>query len=200
MEQALTYHREAVVLYDSLNLPGGGSDLYRNLGVDLYYLGHIKDGMEYLEMALQIAEHEGRPNLHMQALYSIGLAELEQGLMKQAYGHTQKLIVLAKEGTANSHLAKALHLEAMYHQLLENRLEARKLYQQASLLAHETGQQMLLWQIYAALSDIGPTSDLIIQYRIKAIEVIQEIVKPIEDEVLREEFLNATYVRAGVHW
>lgn len=201
MEQALTYHQEAVILYDSLNLPGGESDLYRNLGVDLYYLGHVEEGMKYLVKALQIAEQEGRPNLHMQALYSIALAELEYGLMKQAHEHTQKLIILAQAGSANSYLAKALHLEAMYHHFLEKKIEeARQLYKKASVLARETGQQMLLWQIYAALSDIGPTSDLIIQYRNKAIEVIQEIVKPIEDKALREEFLNATYIRAGVHW
>ena len=194
MQQAFIHHQEAVAIYDSVDLPSGSADLYRNLGVDLYYLGQVEEGMKYLRRALQISEHVGRPNLHMQALYSLALAEIEQGREDLARAHTLELKAMTETGEAAGHLAKALHIEGLCAKLAGEFARARQAWQQATILAHETGQQMLIWQLHAAQATIADSEELTAVHLRIAAEIIEQIVYPIEDEKLRQKFLTAAPV------
>ena len=196
MQQAFIYHQEAVAIYDSVDLPSGSADLYRNLGVDLYYLGQVEEGMKHLKRALQIGERVGRPNLHMQALYSLALAELEQGQDDLAQTHARTLKRLTEKGEATGHLAKALHLEGLCAKLAGEFAKARQAWQQATILAHETGQQMLIWQLHAAQAAIADSEELAAVHLRIAAEIIEQIITPIEDEKLRKKFLAAAPVQA----
>jgi tetratricopeptide (TPR) repeat protein len=196
MQQAFIYHQEAVAIYDSVDLPSGSADLYRNLGVDLFYLGQSEEGMKYLKAALRISEHAGRPNLHMQALYSLALAEIELGWEDLALTHSVALKVLTETGEATGHLAKALHLEGLCAKLAGEFAKARQVWQQATILAHETGQQMLIWQLHAAQAAIAVSEELAAVHIRIASEIIEQIIYPIEDEKLRQKFLTATPVHA----
>jgi tetratricopeptide (TPR) repeat protein len=196
MQQAFIYHQEAVAIYDSVNLPSGSADLYRNLGVDLYYLGQVEEGMKYLKRALQLGEHVGRPNLHMQALYSLALAEIEQGQEDLARTHACSLKRLSEQGEATGHLAKALHLEGLWAKVAGEFAQARQAWQQGAILAHETGQQMLIWQLHAAQATIADSEELAAVHLHIAAEIIEQIIAPIEDEKLRQKFLTAVPVQA----
>ena len=196
MQQAFIHHQEAVAIYDSVDLPSGSADLYRNLGVDLYYLGQVEEGMKYLRKALQISEHVGRPNLHMQALYSLALAEIDQGREELAQIHSLNLKALTEKGEAAGHLAKALHIEGLCAKLAGEFVRARQAWQQATILAHETGQQMLIWQLHAAQATIADSEELAAIHLRIAAEIIEQIIYPIEDEKLRQKFLAAAPVHA----
>ena len=196
MQQAFIYHQEAVALYDRVNLPGGSADLYRNLGVDLYYLGQVEEGMKYLKRALQTAENMGRPNLHMQALYSLALAEIEQGLIDLAQEHGQTLKTLAETSEATGHLAKALYVEGLCAKLVGDSAKARQDWQQATILAHETGQQTLIWQLHAAQAGLADNEELTAVHIRIAAEIIEQIAEPIENEKLRQKYLAAAPVQA----
>lgn len=196
MQQAFIYHQEAVALYDSVNLPSGSADLYRNLGVDLFYLGQVEEGMKYLRRALQVGERMGRPTLHMQALYSLALAEIEEGLLDMAQKHADTLMELAEMGEATGHLAKAFYVKGLCAQLCGDVAEARQLWQQATILAQETGQQMLIWQLHAAQAEVAESEALTAVHNRIAAEIIEQIVYPIEDEKLRRKYLAAKPVQA----
>ena len=196
MQQAFIYHQEAVALYDRVNLPGGSADLYRNLGVDLYYLGQVEEGMKYLKRALQTAEHVGRPNLHMQVLYSLALAEIEQGLIDLAQEHGQTLKELAEAGEATGYLAKALYVEGLCDKARGEFSQARQNWQQAIILAHETGQQALIWQLHAAQASIAENDELTAVHIRIAAKIIEQIADPIENEKLRQKYLATAPVQA----
>ena len=200
MQQAFIYHQEAVAIYDSVNLPSGAADLYRNLGVDLCHLGQVEEGMKYLRRALQICEHVGRPNLHMQALYSLALAEIERGKTDLARTHAHTLKRLTEQGEATGHLAKALHLEGLCAKLAGEFVKARQAWQQATILAHETGQLMLIWQLHAAQAAIADSEELATVHLRMAAEIIEQIIHPIEDEKLRQKFLTAAPVQAVLNY
>jgi hypothetical protein len=150
--------------------------------------------MKYLRRALQISEHVGRPNLHMQALYSLALAEIEQGREDLARAHTLELKAMTETGEAAGHLAKALHIEGLCAKLAGEFARARQAWQQATILAHETGQQMLIWQLHAAQATIADSEELTAGHLRIAAEIIEQIIYPIEDEKLRQKFLNAAPV------
>jgi tetratricopeptide (TPR) repeat protein len=194
-QQAFIHHQEAVALYEGMDLPGSIADVYRNLGIDLFYLGQTEEGMRYMRRGLQLAERSGRPNIHMQALYSLALAKIEQGEVELSQMHMQTLKQMAQAQDTTGYQAKALHLEGLYHKLAREFMQARQSWQQATILAQETGQQMLIWQLHAAQASIADNDQIAaVHYRIAA-EIIQQIVYPIEDEKLRQTFLKASAVR-----
>ena len=73
---------------------------------------------------------------------------------------------------------------------------ARQFWQQAILIAHEAGKQMLIWQLHAALANIAPTPELAAIHQRMAAEMIEQILYPIEDEGLRRKFVKARPVQA----
>jgi hypothetical protein len=72
---------------------------------------------------------------------------------------------------------------------------AEQLWQQGLFLAHEANRRMLLWQLHGALSRISNNPALKDVHNRIAAEVIQQIAFPIEDENLKQTFLNAPAVR-----
>lgn len=195
MEQALLYHQEGLAIAERLKLTGVAVDLCRNLGVDLYYLGRVDEGLEYLRRALALSEEIDRPDALSQALYSLALAEVELGEVTAAREHGQRLKELAEKTNARGYLADALHILGLCHERDGERAVAEQLWQQALFLAHETNRRMLLWQLHGALSRISNNPALKDVHNRIAAEVIQQIAFPIEDENLKQKFLNAPAVR-----
>ena len=196
MEQALVYHEEGMKLAENTQLVGNMADLARNLGVDLVYLGRVAEGIAYLYRALNISEETGQVVMKLQTLYSLALAEAQQDNWSMAQTHAQVLLELAQEKKARAYEADALHALGVCYKQQGAIAQAEQVWQQASFLAHETEQRMLLWQIHAELAKVAVDPGLADVHRRIAMEVIEQIAFPIADKKLREKFLNAPAVKA----
>ncbi|MCL4267582.1 MAG: tetratricopeptide repeat protein [Anaerolineae bacterium] len=196
MQKALIYHREALTLAEKIDLPSMEVDMKRNMGVELSYLGQMEEGIENLRQSLRLSEVVGQPFLTYQVIYSLALAEHARGNHAKASEYGQRLYDLAEQSSARDFRAQAMHILGLCAQAEGDKVRAEQLWQQALFLAHETGQQTLLWQLHTALAEISPNPALAgTHYRIAA-EVLEQIVYPIEDETLRRTFLAAPPVKA----
>ena len=195
MEQALVYHEEAMRLAEMIDAPSAVADICKNIGVDLVYLDEWERGIEHLYTALTLSKDTGQPDIEMQTLYQLVLAELQQSKITMAQEHAAALLELAEAGQATGYLADAYHALGLCHQYLGEHVEARQYWQQAILIAHEAGRQMLIWQLHAALAQIAPTPELATIHQRMAAEMIEQVIYPIEDVALRRKFLEAKPVQ-----
>jgi tetratricopeptide (TPR) repeat protein len=196
MEKALVYHRQAMALAEDIHSPTAVADICRNIGVDLVYLGELESGIRHLYTALALSEDTGQPDIKMQTLYSLALAELQQGNTVTAHEHAQALYDMAEKGQTIGHSANAYHALGLCQREMGEMTAARQLWQHGVLMAHSAGKQMLIWQLHAALAEIAPTNNLAHIHNRMAAEMIDQIVFPIEDESLRQVFLDAPPVQA----
>lgn len=196
MDQALRYHQEGVQLAEQFHLTEALIDLQRNVGVDLIYLGRVEDGTAHLYQALAKSETAQDLEMRLQVLYSLALAEHTRGNVSLARTHAQTLLEMAQAQRMQTYTAEAYHALGLCAQAEGDLSLAEQYWQQASFTAHETGQRRLLWQIHAGLAEITPHPGLTAVHRRIATEVIEQIVYPIADERLRQQFLNAPAVRA----
>lgn len=195
MDQALVYH------YEGLAMAAGKvfyleADLCRNIGVELCYLDRLAEGIEYLHRSLKLAHDINQYNIAMQALFSLALAEIQQGDLESGYEHGRQLKEKAEQSNARGDLADALYAQGLYYRLRGAGEVAQQLWQQALFLAHETARRMLLWQIHAELARVAANRELAGVHNRIAAEIIQQIAYPIQDKTLREKFLQATPVVA----
>lgn len=191
MEQALTYHREALTIAQNAAYRYLEADIHRNLGVELCYLGRMADGLLHLHQALALCDENNDQDVKFQSLYSLAMAQLQLRQPEVAQDYAQTLLHEAQQFKARLHQAKGLHALGLSYQLQENPVQAEQMWQQALFLAHETHQQTLLWEIHAGLGQIANNPMLAkTHYRIAA-EVIEQILYPIEDVTLRQKFRNA---------
>jgi tetratricopeptide (TPR) repeat protein len=195
MEQAMRHHQEGLAIAERIKLTALEADLCRNLGVDLYYLGRVEEGVAYLRRALFLGEEMEQPDVICQVLYSLAVAEVELGEVTAAREHGQRLKELAEKTNARGYLGDALYVLGLCHEQNGERAMAEQLWQQGLFLAHETNRRMLLWQSHSALSRISNNPSLKDVHNRIAAEVIQQIAFPIEDENLKQKFLNAPAVR-----
>jgi tetratricopeptide (TPR) repeat protein len=195
MDLAVYYHRRGLAIAEGKDLLSQATDLYRNLGVDLFHLGRVDEGLAYLYHALRLSDVTNQPDMKLQTLYSLALAELDFGNLEKGLAHAQALRALAEEKKTRGYQADALHAVGLYHQKKGERLTAEQVWQQALFLAQETGRRTLLWQLHAAMAEIADNPALRdVHYRIAA-EVIQQMAFPIKDDALCQKFLNARPVR-----
>jgi len=117
-----------------------------------------------------------------------------RGNNSQAEAYAQELLLQAEQNKARDFQAQAYYALGLCAQTDEDAIRAEQWWQQALFLAHETGQQTLLWQLHAALAEISAPALSQTHYRIAA-EVIEQIIYPIEDKALRQTFLSAPAVK-----
>jgi len=194
MKQALSYHMQALATVAGYDLTSMEADTRRNIGVELRHLGRVDEGLDYLYEALHLAEETLQPDVKLQALYSLALAEMERGKLEVGLQHAQRLRALAESEGLPGHRAEALHAIGLYHKLQDDTAVTGQLWQQGLFLAHETGRRYLLWQLHAGLADIAVSTALAeVHYRIAA-EVIGQIAEPISDEEIKQKFLKAPII------
>ncbi len=195
-EQALAYHQTGLSLIQKLNYTSPEDDLLRNLGVDLYHLGQVDEGIAHLYQALHMSEANGNQDIRLQVYDSLVYAELERNRPDIAMQYAQTLRVEAEKLKARQYVARALFGLGLVYQNLGESVTAEQYWQQALFLAHETHQQNLIWQLHAGLAQIVGIAPLAETHNRIAAEVIDQIVYPIEDPDLRQKFLAAPSVRA----
>ena len=196
MEQALTHHQEGFNLVKTMNLTSMESDLGRNLGVDLYYLGRVEEGIAHLEHALRVSKESNTPDIELQSLYSLAIAEIQRGNLDKGQAYAQELVTLAKAHKTRGYQADGFHAVGLGHREKGEIEEAQQVWQQSLFLAHETGRRMLMWRIHAGLASIAPNKALADVHNRIASEIILQILDPIEDETLCQTFKNAKPIRA----
>ncbi len=199
-EKAMIYHQEALALAQKMPLPSLKIDPQRNLGVLFCRLGKIDQALAYLNQALEQSDLLGEHDLTLQTLYSLAISEQRCGNLEKAEQLAHRLLEMAQKSEARGSEAQALYVLGLCVQkrfdMVDNKILAEQYWHQALFLAHDTGQKALLWQIHAALAQIGENPQLNgTHYRIAA-EVIEQIVYPLEDDSLRQTFLNAPPIRA----
>jgi tetratricopeptide (TPR) repeat protein len=194
MDQALSYHFEALGTLAGRDLTNMEADTRRNIGIELRHVGRSQEGIAYLYDALKMTEETVQPDIKLQALYSLALAEMERGELERGLAHAQRLQAEAEAQGVKGYRAEALHATGLYHKLKGETAVAEQIWQQALFHAHETGRRYLLWQLHAALAEIAASPALVdVHYRIAA-EVIQQIAEPITDEAIKEKFLQAPII------
>lgn len=195
MKQAMVYHEKGLRFAEKYDLPSLAIDLSRNQGVNLCYLGRFDEGIEHLYRALKVSKELNRPDIYLQTLYSLALAELELGNLEQGREHAAELKEMAEKSRAQGYQADAYHALGLYYFKSGDHSMAEQSWQQALFLAHETARRMILWQVHAALAEIALAPELGIVHKRIAAEVIQQVAEPIEDEALREKFLTAPKIK-----
>lgn len=194
VENALAHHQEAYAFAQRTGLRAVLPDVARNLGYDLFHLGHVEEGIAHLETALQLAIETSLHDVRMQALYTLAHAEVRRGRAEAARDYAEQLQHLAQERNYRVYQAEALYALGLVAQLEGNREVAEQRWQEALFLAHETGRHYLLWQLHASLAEIAAGEGLArVHYQIAA-EIINQIAYPIEDPAVRAAFLAAPAV------
>jgi tetratricopeptide (TPR) repeat protein len=190
LDQALQYHQEALEIAESLKLESVRADLRRNLGADLCLLGRLDEGLPMLYRSLEISRAMSDPEVEMQALFSLTWAELRNERPDVAFLHASQLLTLSEQHKTRLHRARALHVLGLYHFDQGEIVAAQEMWQRALFLAHETNQRLLLWRIHANMAKVAPNEALAaVHWRIAG-EVVQQILEPIEDQDLRQGFLD----------
>jgi tetratricopeptide (TPR) repeat protein len=195
-EQAFAYHHEALDLLHQTKFTTPQDDLIRNLGVDLCRIGQVEEGVTHLYDALRLTEVSGSQDIRLQVLDSLAAAELQRDRPDAAMQHAQMLKLEAEKVKARYYQARALYDLGLCYQHLGEAVTAEQMWQQALFLAHETQQQGLIWRLHAGLAQVVGIAPLAETHSRIAAEVIDQIVYPIEDESLRQKFLNAPAVKA----
>ena len=195
-EQALAYHREALDLIRRTKFTTPQDDQLRNLGVDLCRIGQIEEGIAHLQEALRLSEATGSQDIRMQVLDSLAVAELERDRPDAAMQYAQTLKTESEKIKARHFQARALYDLGLCYQHLGEAVAAEQMWHQALFLAHETQQQGLIWRLHARLAQVVGIAPLAETHNRIAAEVIEQIVYPIEDQQLRQKFLNAPEVTA----
>jgi tetratricopeptide (TPR) repeat protein len=198
MEQALASHQKGLAMSQNIGLPYLAADLARNIGLDMSCLGRTDEGLRYLQHSLALSLATNQPDVELQVLYSLGLVQFQTGELAAAEQSATRLKSLAEESNNQGALAEALHVMGLCRQQVGDINSAQGYWQQSLFLAHETGRGMLLWRLHAALAQITSNPELASVHNRIAAEIIQQIAQPIEDESLRNSFLNAESVQAVV--
>lgn len=202
MTQALNYHQQSLNLLSQTNknsneYPQFSADLYRNIGVDMRYLGRVAEGLEHLKRAWNLCVNYNAPvDVKLQVLLSRARTELEAGELETAEKTAQEAQTMAQEVKSRNHLAKAYYVIGLCHQAQGKTSAAEAAWQQAIFLAHETDQKSLLWQIHAALATALADPGTAAVHRQIALDIIEQLAEPIQNETLRQGFLQSDPVLA----
>lgn len=191
MEQALVIHQEALAMAEQIHLRGIQADLYRNIGVELFSLGHTEMAIPNLDLALQISHEINDVDVEAQTLYSLSLAELAQDHCVKAEEYALTLQNLADQQNSNRYRARAFYALGWVKQKQGDPNAAAEQWQQALFLSQLTHQQILMWQIHASLAEVSTVPGLKTVHWHIAAQIIQQIAQPIQNVELKQRFLAA---------
>lgn len=194
-DQAITYHEEALGLAERGRLRYVEADIRRNLGLSFRELGRFDEALVYLRQALLICEETDNLDMELHTLFGLALTEAVHDELETAVDHSQRLFDKAEADNLLGHKARALYAQGIVAQKHGYPKGAEELWHRALFLAHETDRRTLLWQIHVGLAEVAENESLAkVHYRIAG-EVLRQIAEPIDDQNLRETFLNAPPIK-----
>jgi tetratricopeptide (TPR) repeat protein len=199
MEQAKMCHLQAlehvpVLAHNNKTFHRVQADIYRNLGVEYYYLGDMRAGRAALQKTLFMLDEQDSLEIRLKSLFTLSLIDLDQGDLTMAWQRAQELHDEADKNAIRGLQAWALYLLGLCCEQQDALDKAHSNWQQALFLAHDTDQRMLLWRVHAALARTAASDALAgVHYQI-ATEAIHQIVLSVEDVSLQAKFKQAPMV------
>jgi tetratricopeptide (TPR) repeat protein len=196
IEKAYEHHQRALQLATKSGAKLLIPEIKRNLGVDLVELGQYDQGLVYLQAALQGTRLHGNREHEALTLYHLARAYLHYGNDGLAVQVVLALTHLAEQINADRFraLAAFVHGELLYHQ--GRKAEALIELNLAMLAAQTAVDRGILWKLHAAMSHATENENIAAVHLNIAAEFIRQTAEPLQDEQLRQSFLNAPPVLA----
>lgn len=196
VEKAYEHHQHALQLATKAEAELLIPEIKRNLGVDLVESGQYEEGLVYLQAALQGTRLHGNREHEALTLYQLARAYLHQGTDGLAVQVVLALTHVAELLNADRYraLAAFAHGELLFHQ--GRKAEALSELNLAMLAAQTAVDRGILWKLHAAMSHATENKQIAAIHLNIAAEFIRQTAEPLQDERLRNCFLNAPPVMA----
>lgn len=196
IEKAYEHHQHALQLATNAEAELLIPEIKRNLGVDLVESGRYEEGLVYLQAALQGTRQHGNREHEALTLYQLARAYLHHGVYGQTVQVVLALTHVAELLNADRYraLAAFAHGELLFHQ--GRKAEALDELNLAMLAAQTAVDRGILWKLHAAMSHVTENEEIAAVHLNIAAEFIRQTAEPLQDERLRNCFLNAPPVMA----
>lgn len=196
VEKAYEHHQHALQLATNAEAELLIPEIKRNLGIDLVESGRYEEGLVYLQAALKGTRQHGNREHEALTLYQLARAYLHHGVDGQAVQIVLALTHVAELLNADRYraLAAFAHGELLFHQ--GRKAEALSELNLAMLAAQTAVDRGILWKLHAAMSHVTENEDIAAVHLNIAAEFIRQTAEPLQDERLRNCFLNAPPVMA----
>ncbi|MCP4419142.1 MAG: tetratricopeptide repeat protein [Chloroflexi bacterium] len=196
IEKAYEHHQNALQLATKSRAELLIPNIKRNLGIDLVELGQYEQGLVYLQAALQATRKHGNREHEALTLYHLARAYLQNGDEGLAVQVVLSLTHMAELLDADRYraLASFVHGELLYHQ--GRKADALNELNLAMLAAQTAVDRGILWKLHAAMSHVTDNEQIAVIHLNIAAEFIRQTAEPLQDERLRQCFVNAPPVLA----
>ncbi|GJM40724.1 MAG: hypothetical protein DHS20C20_10060 [Ardenticatenaceae bacterium] len=198
-EKAYEHHQNALKLATEAGAKLLIPEIKRNLGVDLVESGRYDQGLVYLQSALTGTREQGNREHEALTLYQLARAYLQHKDDDLAVQVVLALTHVAEMLNADRYraLAAFAHGELLFHQ--GRRAEALNELNLAMLAAQTAVDRGILWKLHATMSHVSENEQIAAVHLNIAAEFIRQTAEPLQDERLRQSFLNAPPVLAVLH-
>ena len=195
-EAAMVAYTEALDEIKSLPTPEVKIILYRYLGRSLCQQGRPEIGFQRLYEAVELGTLLGESVTNAATLYQLALAELDQGHVAKALAQATQLATGRQLVDAPLFETHAAYILGLCYEAKGERETAVNHLEKALTLARERQQQMFSWQIQVALGQLQTEQTACLEYYKTAIDIIQQIAAPFDDDPIKEIFLTAPPIQA----
>lgn len=199
IENARTYHEQALKLANQYEADVIKPDIQRNLGIDMVEQGSFDEGLAYLQSALNGARRIGYRDQEALALYALARAYLHMTYVGQAQQAVAQLADVAEDLDADRFRALAAFArgELLFHQ--GERQEAIAELNTAMLAAQASLDIGVLWKLHATMAHVVENENIAAVHLNIAVEFIRQMAEPLPDQQLKACFVYAPPVLAVLH-
>lgn len=205
-ETAIEWDRRSEESAVEMNAPDPEieSNARLNFGDSLRALGRLDEAEKYYAMVEHVVRNATPREKFAVWLYSQHLCHsygelwLERGDYDKALSYADECIQRAESTNRPKNVVKGRRLRGQALAEKGKLAEAEKEIETALAIANEIGNPPQLWKTYTALGDLrkaqGRAEDASAAY-IDAIAVVERVARELEDDALRDVFLNSPHVQ-----
>lgn len=196
IEVAKDYHNRALKLANELGADLLKPEIKRNLGVDLFEQGQSDQGMYYLQAALDGARQIGNREHEALALYNLARAHIREQNLDLAEQMVTMLESVAETLDADRYRALASFVRGELLFYRGEQATAITHLNSAMLAAQTSVDRGVLWKLHATMSHVSNHAQIAAVHRTIAADFIRQTAEPLQDEHLKQTFLQAPPVLA----
>lgn len=198
MPDALEAHQRALQLADE-QLYGVAAikpHIQRNLGVDLIESGRYEVGLAYVKQSLLGARNDGDREQEALGLYHLARAFLHRERVDEAEEAVSELSAVAENVDSDRYRALASFVQGEVAFARNDGQTAVSALNEAILRAQSSLDRGMLWKLHAAMSHVVDDASLATVHAEIAADFVRQTAEPLQDDHLKEAFLNAAPVVA----
>jgi diguanylate cyclase (GGDEF)-like protein len=205
IEGSAELHKTALVLMDELGIEAEKAELLTRLGIDLLLQGKEQDALKEVNEALVLTERLGAEGVLPSVLEGLAQVWFSLGNKYEALHFCDRLLVMATERALKRYVAVAKMLKGQIAQEeavgpeREGLKDSESQLKDARRTAKQIGALPLVWRIEASLGMTyearGETRKASREYA-KARKIVDELCSKIDDQKLREAFLDSAPVKS----